>query len=249
MRKIMLITVLLCGWAGVASAEPLADARARIEADYKNDLAVCVELDKAEQAGCKKDAAATRKSAYNSAWEDRSPATPKTYPQPYSQAKTQIDRDYRSQQAFCQQLDKANASACQRDALNQQKAALKLALANKNAPAAPACTTCGVITKVEEVEKPGEGSLVGKIGGAVVGGVLGNQVGKGTGRTVATVIGAIGGGFAGNEVEKRVSKKKYYEVSFQLNSGETNTIAFDTAEHGYRVGDKVRFENNQLAHR
>lgn len=45
---------------------------------------------------------------------------------------------------------------------------------------------------------------VGIAAGAVIGGLLGNQVGGGKGRTLATIAGAVGGGYVGNEVEKRV---------------------------------------------
>jgi uncharacterized protein YcfJ len=36
--------------------------------------------------------------------------------------------------------------------------------------------------------------------GAVVGGLLGNQVGSGNGRKLATVAGMIGGGMLGNQI-------------------------------------------------
>lgn len=39
--------------------------------------------------------------------------------------------------------------------------------------------------------------------GAVIGGLLGNQVGSGDGKTLATIAGAVGGGYLGNEVAKR----------------------------------------------
>ena len=39
--------------------------------------------------------------------------------------------------------------------------------------------------------------------GAVVGGLLGNQVGGGNGKTLATIAGAVGGGYIGNEIAKR----------------------------------------------
>jgi uncharacterized protein YcfJ len=39
--------------------------------------------------------------------------------------------------------------------------------------------------------------------GAVIGGVLGNQVGSGDGKTLATILGAVGGGYIGNEVAKK----------------------------------------------
>ncbi|HEX2949070.1 MAG TPA: glycine zipper 2TM domain-containing protein [Armatimonadota bacterium] len=39
--------------------------------------------------------------------------------------------------------------------------------------------------------------------GAVVGGLLGSQVGGGRGRTLSTIAGAVGGGYVGNEIAKR----------------------------------------------
>ena len=39
--------------------------------------------------------------------------------------------------------------------------------------------------------------------GAVLGGLLGNQVGGGNGKTLATIAGAVGGAYVGNEVAKR----------------------------------------------
>lgn len=43
--------------------------------------------------------------------------------------------------------------------------------------------------------------IAGTAIGAVVGGLLGNQVGGGRGKTLATVAGAVGGGYAGNRIE------------------------------------------------
>ena len=39
--------------------------------------------------------------------------------------------------------------------------------------------------------------------GAVVGGLIGHQVGGGNGNKLATIAGALGGGFLGNEIAKR----------------------------------------------
>ena len=44
---------------------------------------------------------------------------------------------------------------------------------------------------------------IGIATGAVIGGLLGNQIGGGNGRALATIAGAVGGGYVGNEVEKR----------------------------------------------
>jgi len=46
-------------------------------------------------------------------------------------------------------------------------------------------------------------SPVGMGIGAVVGGLVGSQVGGGNGKTLATIAGAVGGGYLGNEVAKR----------------------------------------------
>jgi uncharacterized protein YcfJ len=40
------------------------------------------------------------------------------------------------------------------------------------------------------------------IAGAVIGGVVGHQIGGGSGRDIATVGGAVAGGYAGNQIAK-----------------------------------------------
>lgn len=46
----------------------------------------------------------------------------------------------------------------------------------------------------------GSKETIGTVAGALIGGILGNQVGKGSGRKVATVLGAVAGGYAGNRI-------------------------------------------------
>lgn len=103
----------------------------------------------------------------------------------------------------------------------------------------PRCAECGVIESTRSVEKKGEGSGVGVVGGAVLGGLLGNQVGAGRGNTVATAIGAVGGAMAGNEVEKRVQSHRSYEVTVRLDDGSRRVISEATAPT-WRAGDHVR---------
>ncbi len=56
----------------------------------------------------------------------------------------------------------------------------------------------------QTAQKPAaQNSPIGIGVGAVIGGVLGNQIGSGDGKTLATIAGAIGGGYIGNEVAKR----------------------------------------------
>src|SRR5712672_2266559 len=103
------------------------------------------------------------------------------------------------------------------------------------------CAECGVVQSVHEVDTKGEGSGVGGVGGAVVGGVLGHQVGNGDGQTIATVIGAV----AGNEIEKRVKSKKSYEVTVRFNDGSSRVITEATAP-SWRTGDKVKVVNGVI---
>jgi len=46
-------------------------------------------------------------------------------------------------------------------------------------------------------------SYVGVATGAVIGGLIGNQVGGGNGKKLATLAGVIGGGYLGNEIAQR----------------------------------------------
>ncbi|CAM3502410.1 glycine zipper 2TM domain-containing protein [Halomonas lysinitropha] len=54
--------------------------------------------------------------------------------------------------------------------------------------------------------------VVGTAAGAIVGGLLGNQVGGGSGKKIATLAGAIGGGLAGREVQERVEARQHAEA-------------------------------------
>jgi len=96
---------------------------------------------------------------------------------------------------------------------------------------------------VREVEVKGEGTGLGAIGGAVVGGALGNQVGKGNGRKAMTVLGAVGGGLAGHEIEKRARSEKHYEVRVRMDDGSVRTLTQKTAP---TPGARVTVDGNTL---
>ena len=117
--------------------------------------------------------------------------------------------------------------------------------AEPKTPVAAICAQCGVVQSVHEVDTKGEGSGIGVVGGAVVGGVLGNQVGHGDGRKVATVIGAVGGAVAGNEIEKHVKSTKSYEVTVRFDDGSSRVIT-EPDSTTWRTGDKVKMLNGVL---
>lgn len=122
-----------------------------------------------------------------------------------------------------------------------QRGAVKAADASGHA--AKVCTTCGKVESVSAVQKKGEGTGLGVVGGAVVGGLVGSQIGGGSGKNVATVLGAVGGGVAGNEVEKRARATTVYQVRVRMDDGTLRTVTQDTAP---AVGQMVTLEGSTL---
>lgn len=101
------------------------------------------------------------------------------------------------------------------------------------------CQSCGTVESVREVTIQGTSNGVGAAGGAVVGGLLGNQVGGGHGKEAMTVVGAIGGAIAGNQIEKRVKSTFSYETTVHMNNGSTRTVS-QPSQPAWREGDKVK---------
>lgn len=107
------------------------------------------------------------------------------------------------------------------------------------------CPDCGTIDSVREIEKAGEATGIGAVGGAVAGGVIGHQMGGGRGRDVMTVLGAVGGGLAGHQVEKNVRKTKEYQVTVRLEDGSSRQFTFPEVP-AWRIGEKVRVVNGVI---
>lgn len=106
-----------------------------------------------------------------------------------------------------------------------------------------ACDNCARVTDVHTEARQGKASGVGVVGGAVVGGLLGNMVGGGNGKKLATVAGAVGGGYAGNEIEKNQKTTTVWVV--QVREGDGRTRRFErSSDPGLRVGDEVRLTEN-----
>ena len=107
------------------------------------------------------------------------------------------------------------------------------------------CAECGVVQSVHEIDTKGKGTGIGVVGGAAVGGVVGNQVGDGDGRRIATVVGAVGGAVLGNEIEKRVRTTKSYEITVRFEDGSSRVITEPDAT-AWRAGDKVKVLNGVI---
>ncbi|MBC7956041.1 MAG: glycine zipper 2TM domain-containing protein [Cytophagales bacterium] len=109
--------------------------------------------------------------------------------------------------------------------------------------AASVCSTCGTVESVKAEKHKGEGTGLGAVGGAVVGGVVGHQMGGGDGKKALTVLGAVGGGIAGHEVEKRARSTTVYQVQLRMDDGSTRTVNQTTAP---AVGARFQVEGTQL---
>ncbi|MGF6275483.1 outer membrane lipoprotein SlyB [Massilia sp. UYP11] len=107
------------------------------------------------------------------------------------------------------------------------------------------CANCGNVESVRAITQRAEGSGLGAAGGAVIGGLLGNQVGGGSGRTLATAAGAIGGAVVGNQVEGNIKATTSYEIRVRLDDGTLRTFR-QNSEPQWRNGDRVRIVNGRL---
>jgi uncharacterized protein YcfJ len=107
------------------------------------------------------------------------------------------------------------------------------------------CDGCSWVQDVHSETRQGKGSGLGVVGGAVIGGLLGNKVGGGTGKALTTVGGAAAGGYAGNEVEKNAKKQTVWIVQLVNRDGSARSVELG-ADPNLRTGDTVRERDGQL---
>ncbi len=104
----------------------------------------------------------------------------------------------------------------------------------------------GTVTDMQFMAGGGGGNTTGggAVVGAIVGGVIGHQMGGGRGRDVATVAGAVGGGLIGNEVERSNNSQGGQNVRITVRLDDGRYYDFQQAVAGdIRVGDRVRVNN------
>jgi uncharacterized protein YcfJ len=84
-----------------------------------------------------------------------------------------------------------------------------------------------------------EHKIAGTAVGAVVGGLLGNQIGGGSGKKIATVAGAAAGGYAGNKVQGNMQDSDTYTTTERrcntVTDSHENVIGYNVT---YMIGDK-----------
>jgi len=107
------------------------------------------------------------------------------------------------------------------------------------------CDGCAWVQEVRTEQRDGKASGLGAVGGAVVGGLLGNQVGGGTGKALATVGGAVAGGAVGNKVEKNSKTRTVWIVQLVNRDGSQRSMELGDDPH-IRPGDRVREQDGRL---
>jgi outer membrane lipoprotein SlyB len=131
--------------------------------------------------------------------------------------------------------------------------ALALALANIATPTLARdrydddrCGNCGVVRDIGEHAHKDKHLGGGTVVGALIGGALGNTVGKGDGRKAATVGGAVAGGAIGHHVEKE-NRGSYASYRFVVEMDDGRTYVNEQGDtYGLRQGDRVAVERGEV---
>jgi outer membrane lipoprotein SlyB len=106
---------------------------------------------------------------------------------------------------------------------------------------AASCRNCGTVVDVNRNDQKGSstaGTVVGGVGGAVAGNVIGHN-------TTSTILGGVGGAVAGNLIEKKITRKKIWTVSVKMDRGGTRNVDM-TTDPQFQGGERVRIVNGAL---
>lgn len=106
--------------------------------------------------------------------------------------------------------------------------------------------TYGTIVNVRQVQIQGgdDSNVIGALGGAVLGGFLGNTVGGGTGRSLATAAGAVAGGVAGQSVQGAMNKSQGVELEIRKDDGNTIMVVQKQGNSRFSAGQRVALATN-----
>jgi outer membrane lipoprotein SlyB len=108
------------------------------------------------------------------------------------------------------------------------------------------CQECGTVRDISRISSGSRrGSTGATVVGALIGGALGNQVGKGDGRKAATVAGAVAGGVVGNKVSKDKHRKTIYRISVRMDNGRVYSFDQGSSNH-MRSGSRVVVQGGRV---
>jgi outer membrane lipoprotein SlyB len=115
-----------------------------------------------------------------------------------------------------------------------------------SAPARPVADPyAGEVVAINTVQAPEPTTGLGALGGAVAGGLVGNQIGGGRGKILTTIAGVVGGGLAGNGIEHAVRKQTTYQVQVRMQDGSYRNFSYPT-QPDVQIGQRVHVSGDSL---
>ncbi len=104
------------------------------------------------------------------------------------------------------------------------------------------CDDCGTVVTTNRRDERGSataGTVVGGVGGALAGNVIGHN-------TTSTVLGGVGGAVAGNLIGRNIGSKKIWSVKVRMDRGGTRDVDFTSDPHMHQ-GQRVRVGDGTLS--
>lgn len=109
------------------------------------------------------------------------------------------------------------------------------------------CDDCGRVLRVESIGRRDNKLGGGTVLGAIVGGALGNTVGRGDGRKAATIVGAVAGGAVGHNVEKNGRRSNYYyRITVRMDRDGRARSFEQSDDYDLRNGDRVYIDRGDV---
>ncbi|NIG98984.1 MAG: glycine zipper 2TM domain-containing protein [Serratia symbiotica] len=91
-----------------------------------------------------------------------------------------------------------------------------------------------------KIQNQGGSNMIGTLGGAVLGGFLGNTIGGGSGRSLATAAGVVAGGVVGDQIGGEAGRIDGLELEIKTDQKENVVVVQKLGRTKFRPGQRVR---------
>ena len=95
------------------------------------------------------------------------------------------------------------------------------------------------VLSIRPVTLQGRDTGVGTVGGAVIGGIAGSNVGGPRTGGIVGIVGMIAGGLIGNAVERDATQQQAVEILVQLKNGDRRAVIQGVGSETFAAGDPV----------
>jgi outer membrane lipoprotein SlyB len=95
------------------------------------------------------------------------------------------------------------------------------------------------VLSIRPVTLQGRDTGVGTVGGAVIGGIAGSNVGGPRTGGIVGIVGMIAGGLIGNAVERDATQQQAIEILVQLKNGDRRAVIQGVGSETFAAGDPV----------